>query len=103
MAAPKGTRPPAAGIGRVKGVPNKATVLAREAIARLVDGNAENLQRWLEEIERDEGARAAWACFMDVIEYHIPKLSRAELTGPGGDALTVTVVDPTRASNRTPK
>lgn len=73
-------KPPNAGIGRVKGVPNKATVNAREAIARLVDGNAARMQEWLDAIARDEGPMAAWRCLADVIEYHVPKLSRSELT-----------------------
>ena len=67
--------------GRPKGVPNKATTEAREAIARLVDGNAHRLSIWLEEVYQTKGAEAAWKCMMDVIEYHIPKLARTELTG----------------------
>lgn len=67
--------------GRPKGVPNKATAEAREAIARLVDGNARRLTLWLDEIYESKGPEAAWKCMMDVIEYHIPKLARTELTG----------------------
>jgi hypothetical protein len=67
--------------GRPKGVPNKAPTEAREAIARLVDGNAHRLSIWLEEVYQTKGAEAAWKCMMDVIEYHIPKLARTELTG----------------------
>lgn len=93
-------KPPSAGIGRKKGVPNKATANAREAIARLVDGNADRLQRWLDDIEREEGPLAAWRCMMDVVEYHIPKLSRAELSGPNGEQLQVSVNDPTRRAHR---
>ena len=36
-------KPPAAGMGRVKGTPNKATGMAREAIAKLVEGNVDQL------------------------------------------------------------
>jgi hypothetical protein len=64
--------------GRKAGAPNKATTNAREAIARLVDGNIDRLQGWLDEIAHEEGARSAWGCFMDVVEYHIPKLARTE-------------------------
>ena len=67
--------------GRPKGVPNKSTAEAREAIARLVDGNARRMELWLEEIYQNKGAEAAWRCMMDVIEYHIPKLARTEHTG----------------------
>lgn len=70
--------------GRPKGVPNKTTILAREAISRLVDGNTPRLQEWLDEIAQKEGPLVAWKCMMDVIEYHVPKLSRTEHTGPDG-------------------
>lgn len=69
--------------GRKAGMPNKATANAREAIARLVDGNVERLQGWLDEIAHKEGARSAWGCFMDVVEYHIPKLARVETKHEG--------------------
>jgi hypothetical protein len=32
MGAPKGTRPPRAGIGRPKGIPNKNTILLKDAL-----------------------------------------------------------------------
>jgi hypothetical protein len=73
-----------AGKGRPRGAPNKATANAREAIGRFVDGNAERLQGWLDEIAATEGAKEAYRCFMDVIEYHVPKLARTEHTGEGG-------------------
>lgn len=74
--------------GRPKG-PDKATKNAREAIARLVDDNTELMQEWLEEIKKTEGPLAAWKCMTDVIEYHIPKLSRTEMTGKDGKDLPV--------------
>ena len=77
--------------GRKKGVQNLATRNAREAISRLVDGNADRMQGWLDEIAKKHGALAAWRCMNDVIEYHIPKLQRTELTGPEGKELSVTV------------
>ena len=73
--------------GSRKGVPNRATANAREAIARLVDDNAERLQEWLDEIRETKGAEAAWRCLMDVCEYHIPKLARTEVTGKDGAEL----------------
>lgn len=39
MAAPKGTRPPAAGIGRKKGVPNKTTALLKEQLLGALAAN----------------------------------------------------------------
>ena len=56
-----------------------------------MDGNAGRLEEWLVDIERKHGSLMAWRCMMDVIEYHIPKLQRSELTGPGGSELNVTV------------
>jgi len=82
------------GGGSRKGVPNKATANAREAIGRFVDGNVERLQDWLDAIAEDEGPKAAWQCFMDVIEYHVPKLARNELTGPNGTVLNFTLSVP---------
>lgn len=75
--------------GRGKGTPNKSTANAREAIARLVDDNAERMQGWLDEIAEREGPLAAWRCMHDVIEYHIPKLQRTEVTGADGGPVYV--------------
>ena len=76
---------------RPKGSPNKATAEAREAIARLVDGNAHRLNLWLDEIYETKGAEAAWRCMMEVIEHHVPKLARHEHTGNNGDKIKVEV------------
>jgi hypothetical protein len=78
----KGEKRP--GAGRPKGLPNKTTVLAREAISRFVDGNADRLQGWLDEIAADQGPAAAFKCFSDLLEYHVPKLARTEVTGADG-------------------
>jgi hypothetical protein len=68
------------GAGRRLGSANKATRNAREAIARFVDDNAPRLQSWLDQIAETEGPLAAFKCVHDLIEFHVPKLSRAELT-----------------------
>lgn len=85
-----------AGPGRPKGLPNKATSAAREAIAQFVDGNAHKLQLWLDKIA-DGDVEAdikpnpvkAFELFQSVVEYHVPKLARTELTGEGGGALRI--------------
>ena len=71
------------GAGRPACSPNKSTALAREAIARFVDGNSHKLQEWLELIANDPkyGPKQAFDCFMQVAEYHVPKLARTEHTG----------------------
>lgn len=64
--------------GRKKGVPNKATTQAREAIAMFVEGNVERLNGWLDEIAADN-PKDAFDRFMSVVEYHVPKLARTEM------------------------
>ena len=96
-------KPPNAGKGRKKGVPNKSTAAAREAIAAFVDGNAHRLQQWLDRIadgvpaDPKKGIKAipgdpekAFQLFQAVIEFHVPKLARTDLTS-GGKALPTSV------------
>jgi hypothetical protein len=92
----KSNLPPGPGPGRPKGLQNKSTTAARMAIAHLVDGNVEKLQGWLDEIAEEHGVLVAWKAFMEVIEYHIPKLARTEHIGENGGPIQVTVKDPTR-------
>ena len=74
------------GPGRPPGLANKTTRDVRKAIAILVEGNVHKLEEWITAIaEGDENAarapdpaRAA-DIFLRVLEYHIPRLSRAEI------------------------
>ena len=70
------------GNGRPKGSKNKSSGKAREMIASFIDGNAGRLNKWLDEVYQQDGPRAAFQCFSDLIEYHVPKLARNEVTGP---------------------
>jgi hypothetical protein len=80
--------------GREPGTPNKATASAKEAIARFVDGNTPRLQAWLDQIAEKDGPKAAFQCVLDLLEFHVPKLARTELTGEDGGAVKIaTVVD----------
>lgn len=82
---------PKPGPGRPKGSTNKSTTNAREAIARFVDDNAPRLQGWLDQIAEEQGPEKAFRCVQDLIEYHVPKLARTELTGKDGGAVEATV------------
>ena len=70
--------------------PGKLPMLARQAIASVVDGNVHKLQGWLDEIHHTDGARAAFECYTRLLEYSVPKMQRTELTGEGGGAQVVT-------------
>lgn len=116
MAGVKGRsgRPP--GSGRAPGVPNKATRDARLAIAAFVDNNADRMQEWLDKVAQgvprvdgdgnqrydDDGEplwlvppnpEKAFAMLRDVVEYHVPKLARSEMTGAGGGPISVAAID----------
>jgi hypothetical protein len=77
--------------GRPVGAVNKATSKAREAIALFVDNNSDRLLTWLDAIAL-ESPKDAFAAFMSVVEYHVPKLARIENTGKDGESLPPTVI-----------
>lgn len=70
--------------GRPKGVPNKATMKAREAIADFVEGNVDRLNGWLDQIA-EKDPQKAFDSLMSVVEYHIPKLARTDTTITGAN------------------
>jgi hypothetical protein len=72
------------GGGLRTGRPNKSTANAREAIAAFVEQQTPRLVHLLERIEAEEGALAAFRCIQDMVEYHVPKLARTEVTGVDG-------------------
>lgn len=74
--------------GRTAGTPNKLTQQAREAIALFVDGNAHRLAEWLDTVANGNpdhdikpNPAKAFELFQSVVEYHVPKLARTEVTG----------------------
>ena len=82
---------PNIGAGRPKGSPNKATQTAREAIALFVDGNAHRLTGWLDQVANGDPENdikpnpvKAFEMFQSVVEYHVPKLARTEVSGKDG-------------------
>jgi hypothetical protein len=84
------------GAGRPKGSPNKATQDARAAIAAFVDGNAHRLTGWLDQVANGDPENdlkpnpvKAFEMFQSVVEYHVPKLARTEVTGKDGGPIVV--------------
>jgi len=84
--------------GRVAGVPNKVTQEAREAIAMFVDNNAHRLEYWLTSVAQGDpkhdikpNPAKAFEMFQSVIEYHVPKLARTELTGADQGAIEMVI------------
>ena len=80
------------GAGRPAGSPNKSTALAREAIAKFVDGNAHKMEEWLVQVANGvknednkfivlPNPEKAFGMLQSVMEYHLPKLARTEHTG----------------------
>lgn len=77
--------------GRPAGTPNKVTQEARQAIAAFVDGNAHRLSEWLDSVAQGDPTNdikpnpaKAFELFQSVVEYHVPKLARSEVTGVDG-------------------
>ena len=92
----RGNRNIPPGPGRPKGIPNKATQDAREAIAAFVDGNAHRLTGWLDQVASGDPSNdikpnpaKAFEMFQSVVEYHIPKLARTEVSGKDGGPVVV--------------
>src|SRR5262249_41710211 len=74
------------GGGSRRGVPNRATADGRAAVAPLAENTADEIETWLREIKNPARRLDAWA---RIVEYHIPKLGRQEITGPGGGPLQI--------------
>lgn len=71
------------GGGSRKGIPNKTTRDVRAAIAQFAEGNVHKLQEWLDRVAvRDPGKGAD--LYLRLLEYHVSRLARTELTGEIG-------------------
>lgn len=87
--------------GKPKGYVSKPTELAREAIAKLVDLNAPNMVKWLDDIAQ-ENPKDAFDCMMKVMEYHLPKLNRTDvsLANQPGEAFEIKqTIDTSKLTN----
>ena len=71
------------GGGSRQGVPNRATADVRQAIALIAQRNVGNFETWLGKVALEDPGKAA-DLYLKVIEYHIPKLARSEVSGPDG-------------------
>lgn len=66
-------KPPAAGIGRKKGVPNKTTKTVREMYTAFVEHNAEKAQALFDRVARKNPAKAL-EILAKLSEFVLPKL-----------------------------
>ena len=83
LASAEKRKPPAAGIGRKRGVPNKVTRETREVLALLIDGNLDKAQGWLDRVATDDPGKAL-TLLLQMAEFTIPKMARTEVTGRDG-------------------
>ena len=63
--------------GRVRGTPNRVTADVRQAIATIAQNNIDAFGSWLAAIE-DPARRCE--VFLKALEYHLPRLSRSDVT-----------------------
>lgn len=78
--------------GSRKGKPNRATADVRKTIALIAERNVSKLEDWLARVAEDDPDKGA-DLFLRMIEYHIPKLGRTELTGKDGGTLKIDKVE----------
>ena len=95
---PKGVRgfvkglPRPANAGRKKGTPNKRANEDRADVRAMIAAIAERkileVETWLNRVAKRDPDKALDK-YLKLIEYHVPKLQRTEVTGLDGAALSV--------------
>jgi hypothetical protein len=88
--------------GRQKGVPNKVNKEFRETVRKLLEDNAENVALWLRQVSEKDPDKALDK-LVRLAEFAAPKLSRSEVSGPGGTAIAVEQLDSSKLSDATLK
>lgn len=95
MPAPKGRARPA-GSGRAPGTPNKVTREFRETVTKLLEGNADNVAVWLQQVavgDPDHDIKPDPGKALDLLaklaEYAAPKLARTEHVGDNGGPMQI--------------
>lgn len=68
-------------MARPKGSTNKANQELRLVVAGFVEQNSVKFQKWLDDIQRDEGSLEAFKRVEALLEYCLPKLARSEHIG----------------------
>ena len=67
--------------------------VVREAITECLEGGAPRLMRWLDRIEEQKGAKAAFDSFIKLLEFGMPKLQRVTVQDPNVDAVQMPVIN----------
>lgn len=62
--------------GRPKGSMNKSSQVLRESLSFLIEENLDKMNEWIDRIAEDD-PRAAFQCMVSIMEFNIPKLTRA--------------------------
>lgn len=75
------------------GTPNKVTGEARECFQLLIDNNAPRLQQWIDEVAKDNPAKAL-DLFLRLAEFIVPKLQRTEIIDHKENERYVTITAP---------
>ena len=78
-------------VGRPKGSIDIISRRARTAIANIIDTDFtdKDIRRLLADIERENGPKQAFDCYMVMMDYILPKLQRIEHTGKDGEGLSI--------------
>lgn len=80
--------------------PRERVAKARDMVLNVLDANADRVQGWLDLIEKQQGARNAFQCYLELLEFGVPRLARTELTGKDGEKFSPAVVNVTIAGTK---